>query len=92
MRSLESTLDVDILLDPNVRAADDSWIEFKAAIATVGKQAHIAKEWMNEEVGIFIAKKRRWISSWHRSRLISSSTEAIISKYLPVTCTGPWRA
>lgn len=54
----KSTLDVDILLDPNVRHAEDYWSEFRAAIERTAASIGIEKKWMNEDVRTFVAREK----------------------------------
>lgn len=55
----ESTMDVDILLDPNVRQAEDFWAEFQSAIQRTAAVTEASDDWMNEDVRTFIARDKR---------------------------------
>ncbi|KAI0484596.1 hypothetical protein GGR56DRAFT_32938 [Xylariaceae sp. FL0804] len=70
----QSTLDVDIILDPNVRQVRDYWEEFAAAIRRTADSAGADKQWMNEDVRLFVARDKREL-------LFLQSVEADIQIY-----------
>ncbi|KAI0477073.1 hypothetical protein GGR56DRAFT_388209 [Xylariaceae sp. FL0804] len=55
----ESTMDVDVMLDPNIRQADEYWAGFKSAIRQTGKHIGAGDKWMNEDLQIFVAREKR---------------------------------
>ncbi|GAB0137069.1 hypothetical protein EsDP_00005352 [Epichloe bromicola] len=55
----EASYDIDCLLDPHVTAVEDYSAEFELVIQDVAHEGGFYKDWLNQQVKIFVSRKRR---------------------------------
>ncbi|QPG97304.1 hypothetical protein C2857_006120 [Epichloe festucae Fl1] len=55
----EASYDIDCLLDPHVTAVEDYSAEFELVIQDVAHEGGFYKDWLNQQVNIFVSRKRR---------------------------------
>ncbi|KAG6036383.1 hypothetical protein E4U41_005734 [Claviceps citrina] len=55
----EASYDIDCLLDPHVTSADDYAAEFELVCQEVAREGGFYKDWLNQQVKIFVSRERR---------------------------------